>query len=277
MEDVKVLQRSKLYSVRTLKKTFLMEKHVLNSKILVVGGAGSIGSAVVKELIQMGAYSIHVIDISENNLVELVRDIRSSFANISTQLKTFCIDVGANEFEKFKFSGNNYDYVMNFSAMKHVRSERDPFSLMRMVKTNVINAYELARACYIFKAKKYFCVSTDKAANPENLMGASKRAMEILLLHAEQIPHLNLARFANVAYSDGSLLAGSKKGLRKDNLFPRQMISNVILFHISKPQACVYYQRSLVGTKRYFFLVIRIFLYQRIFNFSIRLFKGTWL
>ena len=214
----------------------------------------------------MEPHSIHVIDISENNLVELVRDIRSSFSNLTTELKTFCIDIGANEFEKFKSSGNQYDYVMNFSAMKHVRSERDPFSLLRMIRTNIINAYELAMACNIFQAKKYFCVSTDKAANPANFMGASKRAMEILLLHTDCIPHLNLARFANVACL--IILSWVKKRFEKTANFSADDVQRYFITSTScKP---VLLSAFTGQTKRFFSFKSRAFGSNKVLYFGIK-------
>ena len=165
---------------------------------------------------------------------------------------------------------------MNFSAMKHVRSERDPFSLLRMIRTNIINAYELAMACNIFQAKKYFCVSTDKAANPENLMGASKRAMEILLLHTDCIPHLNLARFANVAYSDGSLLAGFKK--RSEKKQPISAPNDVQRYFISHRQAanlCLLSAFTGQDKEIFFSFKSRAFGSNKVLYFGIKFFEGA--
>jgi FlaA1/EpsC-like NDP-sugar epimerase len=187
---------------------------VETGSFLVIGGAGSIGQAVVKELFSRNPKVLHVVDISENNLVELVRDLRSSYGYIDGEFKTFALDVGSQEFEAF-VKTNRYDYVLNLSALKHVRSEKDPYTLMRMVRTNINNtckSIELAIKC---GAKKYFCVSTDKAANPVNMMGASKRIMELFLMrYADQI-NISMARFANVAFSDGSLLHGFNQRILK--------------------------------------------------------------
>ena len=182
-----------------------LAKRVADSRFLVIGGAGSIGSAVVEELFRRSPKSLHVLDISENNLAELVRDLRSSLGYISGDFRTFCLDAVSPEFEAFAKSNRDYDYVLNFSALKHVRSEKDPYTLMRMVRTNVFltkRSLEFAAEC---GAKKYFCVSTDKASNPVNMMGCSKRIMELFLLKYGRIP-VSSARFANVAFSDGSLL-----------------------------------------------------------------------
>jgi len=139
---------------------------ISQSKFLVIGGAGSIGGAVVEEIFKRNPQSLHVVDISENNLAELVRTLRSSLGYISGDFRTFCLDVMSREFDAFAAANNQYDYVLNFSALKHVRSEKDPFTLMRMIRTNIFltkKSLEFAAAC---GAKKYFCVSTDKASNP---------------------------------------------------------------------------------------------------------------
>lgn len=182
---------------------------VLNSSFLVIGGAGSIGQAVVKELFQRGPKLLHVIDINENNLAELVRDLRSSFGYISGEFNCYAIDVGSHEFTALLLEkGYYYDYVFNLSALKHVRSEKDPYTLMRMIQTNIINTSKTVRQFSQIGVKKYFCVSTDKAASPVNMMGASKKIMELFLLRESSKIDIAAARFANVAFSDGSLLHG---------------------------------------------------------------------
>ena len=103
---------------------------VANSRFLVIGGAGSIGRAVSKELFKRNPRLIHVVDLSENNMVELVRDLRSSVGYTDGDFKTFCIDCGDVAFEAMVDTHGPYDYVFNLSALKHVRGERDPFTLM---------------------------------------------------------------------------------------------------------------------------------------------------
>jgi FlaA1/EpsC-like NDP-sugar epimerase len=179
---------------------------VAGGRFLVIGGAGSIGGAVVRELFARKPRVLHVVDISENNLAELVRDLRSSIGYIAGDFRTFALDCGSSEFEAMLAVHGPYDYVLNFSALKHVRSEKDPFTLMRMVRVNVLNTDEIARHATEMRAKKYFCVSTDKASNPVNMMGASKRIMEMFLMRRAQAIPVSTARFANVAFSDGSLL-----------------------------------------------------------------------
>jgi len=192
-----------------------LEKIVSSSTFLVIGGAGSIGQAVVKEVFKRYPKKLHVVDLSENNLAELVRDIRSSFGYIKGDFKTFALDIGSIEYDAFIKSDGKYDYVLNLSALKHVRSEEDPFTLMRMIDVNIFNTDKTIRQSIKNGTKKYFCVSTDKAANPINMMGASKRIMEMFLMRRSLDIDISTARFANVAFSDGSLLHGFNQRIEK--------------------------------------------------------------
>lgn len=155
------------------------------------------------------------MDISENNLVELVRDIRSSFGYINGDFQTFALDIGSTEYDAFFKADGQFDYVLNLSALKHVRSEKDPYTLMRMIDVNVFNTDKTLQQSVSAGVKKYFCVSTDKAANPVNMMGASKRIMEMFLMRRSLEIDISTARFANVAFSDGSLLHGFNQRLEK--------------------------------------------------------------
>ena len=192
-----------------------LTEEVSSSRFLVLGGAGSIGQAVTKEIFKRNPAKLHVVDISENNLVELVRDIRSSYGYILGDFRTFALDIGSVEYDAFFKADGGYDYILNLSALKHVRSEKDPFTLMRMVDVNVFNTDKTVRQAAEAGATKYFCVSTDKAANPVNMMGASKRIMEMFLMRRSQDVNISTARFANVAFSDGSLLHGFNQRLEK--------------------------------------------------------------
>lgn len=185
-----------------------LKQIVQNSKFLVLGGAGTIGQAVVKEIFKRDPKILHVVDINENNLVELVRDIRSSFGYIDGDFRTYALDINSIEYDAFINLSPEYDFVLNLSALKHVRSEKDPFTLMRMVQVNVLNTIKTIEQSIEKGAKKYFCVSTDKAANPVNMMGASKKIMEMFLMKYSTQINISTARFANVAFSDGSLLHG---------------------------------------------------------------------
>lgn len=188
---------------------------ISNSKFLVIGGAGSIGQSVVREIFKRNPRILHIVDVSENNMVELVRDIRSTLGYIRGDFQTFAVDCGSIEFKALINSGINYDYVLNLSALKHVRSERDPFTLMRLVEVNILNTIESLRLAQSSGAIKYFCVSTDKAANPVNMMGASKRIMEMFLMRSSYEISVSTARFANVAFSDGSLPHGFNQRIAK--------------------------------------------------------------
>jgi len=188
---------------------------VSSSKFLVIGGAGSIGAATTKEIFKRNPLKLHVVDISENNMVELVRDIRSSYGYIDGDFQTFALDIGSTEYDAFWEADGDYDYVLNLSALKHVRSEKDPFTLMRMINVNVFNTDKTLKQSINKGVKKYFCVSTDKAANPVNMMGASKRIMEMFLMRRSKDVTISTARFANVAFSDGSLLHGFNKRIEK--------------------------------------------------------------
>lgn len=188
---------------------------VSTSSFLVLGGAGSIGQAVTKEIFKRNPKKLHVVDISENNMVELVRDIRSSFGYINGDFQTFALDIGSVEYDAFIKADGKYDYVLNLSALKHVRSEKDPFTLMRMIDVNVFNTDKTIQQSIEKGSKKYFCVSTDKAANPVNMMGASKRIMEMFLMRRSEQIAISTARFANVAFSDGSLLHGFNQRIQK--------------------------------------------------------------
>ena len=147
-----------------------LDSEISKSRFLVIGGAGTIGQAVAQEIFKRDPKALHVVDISENNMVELVRDLRSSEGYGSGDFKTFAVDCGSIEFEAIMINEGPYDYVFNLSALKHVRSESDPYTLMRMIMVNVFNTIKTLRLARKMKAKKYFCVSTDKAANPVNMM-----------------------------------------------------------------------------------------------------------
>ena len=188
---------------------------VSGSSFLVLGGAGSIGQAVVKQLFRRQPGRLHVVDVSENNLAELVRDIRSSDGYIEGDFQTLPLDIGEPEFDAFLDATGGYDFVLNLSALKHVRSEKDPFTLMRMLKVNILNTEHTLRWAEAAGARRYFAVSSDKAANPANAMGATKRVMELCLIHASEAIQVSSARFANVAFSDGSLLHAFTRRLAK--------------------------------------------------------------
>lgn len=192
---------------------------ISSGNFLVIGGAGSIGQAVTKEIFKRDPLKLHVVDISENNMVELVREVRSTIGYIKGDFRTFAIDCGSPEFEVLIANEGPYDYVFNLSALKHVRSEKDPYTLMRMLMVNIFNTIKTFRLARDHGAKNYFCVSTDKAANPVNMMGASKRIMEMFMMRESKTMSISMARFANVAFSDGSLLHGFNQRFAKRQPF----------------------------------------------------------
>ena len=216
MSILKLIGRSRpLFDDDIFDQNEKLKDLVQKSRFLVIGGAGSIGQAVTREIFKRNPLSLHVVDISENNMVELVRDIRSTLGYIDGEFKTFAIDCGSIEFEALMRSSKTYDYVLNLSALKHVRSEKDPFTLMRLIEVNVLNTIKTIKMAEAQGTKKYFCVSTDKAANPVNMMGASKRIMEMFLMRESETIEISTARFANVAFSDGSLLHGFNQRFAK--------------------------------------------------------------
>jgi FlaA1/EpsC-like NDP-sugar epimerase len=220
MNNLKIIGREEaLFSsdIKVFSKE--LRESIQNSRFLVIGGAGTIGQSVTKEIFKRSPAVLHVADISENNMVELVRDLRSTIGYGAGEFKTFAVDCGSVEFEALIKNEGPYDYVFNLSALKHVRSEKDPYTLMRMIMVNIFNTIKTLRLAKGLGAKKYFCVSTDKAANPVNMMGASKRIMEMFLMRESLTQNISMARFANVAFSDGSLLHGFNQRFAKKQPF----------------------------------------------------------
>ena len=216
MNILSLIGRDKALFTHDIEKyDYELRNIVSNSTFLVIGGAGSIGQAVTKEIFKRNPKKLHVVDISENNMVELVRDIRSSYGYIDGDFQTFALDIGSIEYDAFIEADGKFDYVLNLSALKHVRSEKDPFTLMRMIDVNIFNTDKTIQQSIKKGTKKYFCVSTDKAANPVNMMGASKRIMEMFLMRKSKEIAISTARFANVAFSDGSLLHGFNQRIQK--------------------------------------------------------------
>ena len=186
---------------------FLNSK-IFNKKILVIGGAGTIGSNYVKQILNYKPSKIVVVDINENGLTELTRDLRSSFLlDYNPEYITYPVSLLSDTFDKIFFS-DNWDVISNFSAHKHVRSEKDKISVEALIKNNVFGAIKILKLCDVKSPEYFFSVSTDKAANPVNIMGASKSIMEKLIISKKNNFRVSTARFANVAFSNGSLLDG---------------------------------------------------------------------
>lgn len=194
----------------------LLQRKIENKKILVIGGAGSIGSSFIKAILPYRPQTLVVVDINENALAELTRELRSTKDMfLPLDYVPYPMDYASPVFTKMFISRQGFDVVANFSAHKHVRSEKDIFSIEVMLRNNVINAKKLMDLLVQYPPEEFFCVSTDKAANPVNIMGASKRIMEDLIFSYSDKFAVKTARFANVAFSNGSLLAGFIARLQK--------------------------------------------------------------
>ena len=190
------------------------------TNVLVIGGAGTIGSSFIKAILNFKVKKLVVVDTNENGLTELVRDLRSTDGLIvPDDFKTYPISFGEVVFNKMFLANGPFDIVANFAAHKHVRSEKDAYSVQAMIENNVFKAYPLLKLLNKHKPKAFFSVSTDKAANPVNVMGASKKLMEDLLFSFSDRLHITTARFANVAFSNGSLLFGYLERLAKQQPF----------------------------------------------------------
>jgi FlaA1/EpsC-like NDP-sugar epimerase len=198
----------------------LLSTNIYNSSVMVIGGAGTIGSSYIKAILEFNPAKLFVVDINENGLTELTRDLRSN-ANIKVPAiyKTYPLNFGDSIFYRILELEGPFDIVANFAAHKHVRSEKDQFSVAALIENNVLKAERLLKYLCKNPPAHFFCVSTDKAANPVNIMGASKKLMEELIIAYSGSFPITTARFANVAFSNGSLLDGFLKRLMKRQPF----------------------------------------------------------
>ena len=221
-------------------KDLQLSKKLLNSKIncsniLVIGGAGTIGSSYIKQILKFKPSNITVVDINENGLTELTRDLRSSnLLDYDPEYNTYPVNLLSDTFDKV-FNSNYWQVVANFSAHKHVRSEKDKISVEALIKNNVFGAIKLLNLCELNPPNYFFSVSTDKAANPVNIMGASKSLMEKLILSKKNNFRVSTARFANVAFSNGSLLDGFIYRLNKKQ--PLSCPSDIKRFFVTPKQS----------------------------------------
>ena len=215
-------------------KSFLFER-IKGRKIIVIGGAGSIGSSYIKKILGYEPSKITIVDTNENGLTELTRDLRSSkLLDYDPEYFTYPVNLLSDTFNKI-FDSDNWDIVANFSAHKHVRSEKDGISVEALIKNNVFGTIKLLELCEENPPKFFFSVSTDKAANPVNVMGASKSLMEKMILSKKNNFRVSTARFANVAFSNGSLLDGFNYRLRKKQ--PLSCPSDIKRFFVSHEQS----------------------------------------
>ena len=210
----------------------LLKKEINGRSVLVIGGAGTIGSAFIKAVLKFEPGKLVVVDINENGLTELVRDCRSSKdLELPSQFKSYLVNFGDPVFGKIFDEQGSFDIVANFAAHKHVRSEKDALSIEAMIENNVIRTKKLLDLLKIHPPQHFFCVSTDKAANPVNIMGASKKLMEEVILAYSKTLNISTARFANVAFSNGSLLVGFFERMMKQQ--PLSCPSDVKRFFVS--------------------------------------------
>lgn len=216
-------------------KAQLSEK-IAGKTVLVIGGAGSIGSSFIRALLPFRPASLVVVDYNENALAELTRDLRSTKGMfVPTEYITYPMDFASPVFEKMFRARGGFDIVGNFSAHKHVRSEKDIYSVEALLQNNVLHAKKLLDLLAEFPPEEYFCVSTDKAANPANIMGASKRIMEDVIFSYSDCFPVKTARFANVAFSNGSLPAGFLARMQK--LQPLSAPSDVTRYFVSPEES----------------------------------------
>jgi FlaA1/EpsC-like NDP-sugar epimerase len=193
-----------------------LTKEIKDKKVCVIGGAGSIGSSFIKAVLRFEPKSVVVVDLNENGLAELVRDVRSTNGLfVPDEFRCYTLNFADPIFERIFREEKGFDIVANFSAHKHVRSEKDRYSVQALIENNETKAKKLMDLLTVYPPKHFFCVSTDKAANPVNIMGASKRIMEDLVMAYNKYFKVTTARFANVAFSNGSLPDGWIHRLQK--------------------------------------------------------------
>lgn len=213
-----------------------LTKEIKDKKVCVIGGAGSIGSSFIKAVLRFEPRSVVVVDLNENGLAELVRDVRSTDGlYVPDEFRCYTLNFADSIFERIFREEKGFDIVANFSAHKHVRSEKDRYSVQALIENNDIKAKKLMDLLCEYPPKHFFCVSTDKAANPVNIMGASKRIMEDLVMAYSQKFKVTTARFANVAFSNGSLPDGWLHRLQKKQ--PLSAPSDVKRYFVSPEES----------------------------------------
>ncbi len=214
----------------------VLSREIKDKSVCVIGGAGSIGSSFIKAVLRFEPKSVVVIDLNENGLAELVRDVRSTYGLfVPDEFRCYTLNFADPIFERIFREEKGFDIVANFSAHKHVRSEKDRFSVQALIENNDIKAKKLMDLLTVYPPKHFFCVSTDKAANPVNIMGASKRIMEDLVMAYNKYFKVTTARFANVAFSNGSLPDGWLHRIQKQQ--PLAAPSDVKRYFVSPEES----------------------------------------
>ena len=214
----------------------MLTREIKGKKVCVIGGAGSIGSSFIKTLLRFEPKSVVVVDLNENGLAELVRDVRSTNGlYVPDEFRCYTLNFADPIFERIFREEKGFDIVANFSAHKHVRSEKDRYSVQALIENNDIKAKKLMDLLTVYPPKHFFCVSTDKAANPVNIMGASKRIMEDLVMAYNKYFKVTTARFANVAFSNGSLPDGWLHRIQKQQ--PLAAPSDVKRYFVSPEES----------------------------------------
>ena len=214
----------------------VLTNEIKDKKVCVIGGAGSIGSSFIKSILRFEPKSVVVVDLNENGLAELVRDVRSTYGlYVPDEFRCYTLNFADPIFERIFHEEKGFDIVANFSAHKHVRSEKDRYSVQALIENNDIKAKKLMDLLTVYPPKHFFCVSTDKAANPVNIMGASKRIMEDLVMAYNKYFKVTTARFANVAFSNGSLPDGWLHRMQKQQ--PLAAPSDVKRYFVSPEES----------------------------------------
>ncbi len=237
----RILGRSRsLFAGDLAANTTRLEQAIADRRLLVIGAAGSIGAAFVKAVIPFRPAALHLVDINENTLVEVVRDLRSSMQPLPDDFCTVTADFAGEEFARFADDNGPYDILANFSALKHVRAERDVYSLLRMIEVNVAALDRCLDRAGALGLKRVFSVSTDKCVRPASLMGATKNLMEKVLFSRSGTFVASSARFANVAFSAGSLLEGFEHRLAKGQPLSAPVdVRRYLISHEEAAQLCL--------------------------------------
>jgi len=233
--DCVIRRKESMFQQDLLQHSEALRKRIAGKSVLVIGGAGSIGSSFIKALLPFEPRSLVVVDTNENGLTELTRDLRSSGIYVPDDYVTYPMSYADTTFTKLFKKRGGFDIVANFSAHKHVRSEKDLYSVEALLKNNVMNAKGLLDLLCDYKPEHFFCVSTDKAANPVNIMGGSKKLMEDMIMAYANEFCVTTARFANVAFSNGSLPAGFLERIAKHQ--PLSAPSDVTRYFVSPEES----------------------------------------